>query len=177
MENKGKANEKDVVRLLATNPLTFEQVGDIFGVSKQYIHQIYQKAGRTKRYPIISVKKHRITLCDTCQRLVKLLNQYDIVTRNALEKKLGIPRKQITFHLARIKEARLIPTTVLFFSSDRLANAFVHYKQTDIPIYRIGITYGYKNFHAGISYFGRNGVDISRHPNQGVKALLTRKRV
>ena len=175
-KQRNKELEKQILKWLKTHPLTFAQVGEMLGISKQYVHQIYQRAElegkNVERYPIVSVKHHRINLCVMCQNLIKILNKYDVVSRDALSKKLGIPRSKIPFHLERLKEAGLIPK-VLFFNSDRMAKAFVEYKKTDIPINAVGVHYGYKNFYSRIDRMGKKGIDISRHPNQGVKALLT----
>ncbi len=175
--HRNKEYEKKVLNFLAKHPLTFAQVGDMLGVSRQYIHQVYKRAeveGRnTERYPIISVKNHRVNLCDTCQNLIKIFGKYEVISRDALGRKLGIPRKKIPYHLQRLKELNLVPDSVMFFNSERMAKAWISYKESDIPILQVGSKYGYKNLYSRIDRMGKKGIDISRHPDQNVKALLS----
>ena len=140
---KLRGKEDNLVNDLKDTTLSFEKLGEKYGVSKQAIHA-FSKKQKIKRKP----KRHQTRGCRLCQKLIhiskKPLNEF--ISIHTIVKRTGRSRAECRYHVRRLREQGLVSQRFGRFRSETVEKAYAIYFTEKLSIRAIGRRVGLRNF-------------------------------
>jgi DNA-binding Lrp family transcriptional regulator len=136
-----------------------------YSISKQRIYEILKRAKRLgyviKRQNLL-VRYHDFHQCEVCNKILKIAEKDELITRKHLAQMLSIEVGVCNRHLDRLKGSGFISKKFATIRSDRLVKALRCYKYDSLPPAAVGRKFGYKNFYSILSYQKKKGVNVKR---------------
>ncbi len=170
--------DKKIVNRLNSSPETMTQLARKYGVSKQRIFQILVKAkelGYVVHRSRLLARHHGIHQCEICNKIVRVADKEDLITRKQLAQLLGIDYEICNWHLGQLRESGFVSQKFATLRSDRLAEALRYYKTNSFSPGVVGRKFGYRNFYSLLSYQRKKGIDVEKTLNLSISTLLKRE--
>jgi DNA-binding transcriptional ArsR family regulator len=172
MGNRGalKRHKRKVIRYLSQTTLSFEEIGRIFGVSRQAVNQFTERY-RIKRPPtpyVLRVAGHKVGTCDLCGKIIEVSRKVrsEFLTRKrvmrlvGLKPNIGGDRVRFGDHLRKLKKGGLVEKRFATIQKEKYSKAFRFYLETPISMSRIGRMTGIANFQSIRDRYRRKGFDL-----------------
>jgi DNA-binding transcriptional ArsR family regulator len=153
----------EILRLLKQTNQTYNNIGNQFGVSRQFIWQIC-KSKKIKRPEGVVIENHRIDRCNVCQKVMGRGSINWLGTTRQLARELNVSYATLVPHLVILRRHELVPKDFCFFRSEKVVDALKAYQASSegTSARAIGIQKGVANF-TGILWRARQrGVHIER---------------
>ena len=170
--------DKKIINRLNSSPETMAQLARKYRLSKQRIFQILMKAkelGYAVHRPRLLARHHGIRQCEVCDRILKVADKEDLITRKQLSQLLSIDYKICSWHLNQLKGSGFVSKKFATLRSDRLAKALQYYKYNSFPPSVVGRKFGYRNFYSVLNYQNKKGIDVEKTLSLSMTTLLKRK--
>jgi predicted DNA-binding protein YlxM (UPF0122 family) len=136
-----------------------------YRISKQRIYEILKRAkslGYSIKRQNLLFRYHDIHQCEVCNKILKIAEKDELVTRRHLAQMLSIGEGVCNRHLDRLKGSGFISKKFATIRSDRLVQALQCYKYESLPPAVVGRKFGYKNFYSILSYQKKKGINVKR---------------
>jgi len=151
--------EDNLVKDLKETTLTFEKLGERYGVSRQAIHDFCKRHGikRSKR-----PREHQAEVCRLCQKLIQISKKphSEFISIHTIVKETGESRGECHYHLRRLRIKGLVNKKFGRLLSKRLEKAYAIYFTKRLPVSTIGRKVGLKNFHELIQRHREKGYHV-----------------
>jgi len=161
-----QGKEGDLVKDLKKTTLTFEKLGEKYGVSRQAVHDFCRGRGikRPKR-----PTGHQPRKCPLCQKLIQISKRprSEFISIHTIVKEMGERKQKCVYHLRRLKDRGLISQRFGRLRSRRAEKAYAIYFTKRLPVETIGREVGIKNFHSVIRRYRALGYDVPPSPYGG----------
>jgi len=167
--------DKKIVNRLNSSSETMTHLARKYGISKQRIFQILMKAkelGYVVRRPRLLARHHGIDQCEVCNKILRVADKDDLITKKQLSQLLSIDYKICSWHLGQLKGSGFVSKKFATLRSDRLAKALQYYKYNSLSPSVVGKRFGYKNFYSLLKYQRKKGIDVEKEVNLPIAALL-----
>ncbi len=151
--------EDQLMKDLKKTTLSFEKLGERYGVSKQAIHRFYKKQGIKRP---VRIKKHQTKGCLFCQKLIQISKKphSEFISTHTIMKEAGGSTARYRRHLRILRDMELVSRRFGKLRSKRLEEAYAIYFKERLPIHAIGRRVGLKNFHAILRQHRKLGYDV-----------------
>jgi hypothetical protein len=172
MGNRGalKRHKREVIRYLSQTTLSFEEIGRIFGVSRQAVNQFTERY-RIKRPPtpcILRVTGHKVGTCDLCGKIMEVsrkvrsefLARKRVMRLVGLNPNIGGDRVRFGDHLCKLKKGGFVEKRFATIQKEKYSKAFWLYLEKPIPMARIGKMTRIANFQSIRDRYRRKGFDL-----------------
>ncbi|MGD0915794.1 MAG: hypothetical protein ABSB22_04990 [Thermodesulfobacteriota bacterium] len=145
-----RGKEGELTRDLKRTVIPLWKLGEKYGVSKQAV-QAFQKRWGIKRSP--RPKGHQIEKCPICQKLIEIGKRPygQFISSHTIRKELGMRKRQrgkYLYHLRMVRGKELVNSKFGCLHSRRVEKAYQLYFTKCLPIRRIGLMAGLKNFQS-----------------------------
>jgi hypothetical protein len=170
--------DKKIVNRLNSSPETMAQLARKYGVSKQRIFQILMKAkelGYVVHRPRLLARHHGIHQCEVCNKILRVADREDLITRKQLAQLLSIDYEICNWHLSQLRGFGFVSKKFATLRSDRLAKALQYYKTNSFPPGVVGRKFGYRNFYSLLNYQRKKGIDVEKTLNLSISTLSKRE--
>jgi hypothetical protein len=170
--------DKKIVNRLNSSPDTMAQLARKYGVSKQRIFQILMKAkelGYVVHRPRLLARHHGIHQCEVCNKILRVADREDLITRKQLAQLLSIDYEICNWHLSQLRGFGFVSKKFATLRSDRLAKALQYYKTNSFPPGVVGRKFGYRNFYSLLNYQRKKGIDVEKTLNLSISTLSKRE--
>ena len=156
-----KKVEDQLIRDLKETTLTFQRLGEKYGVTRQAVFGFCDRRGikRLNRIAIEHTKR-----CSICKSLIGFARHphSDFVTSHTIKAKLGIKDGQWGYHLSILKRKGLVSQKFGRLQSRKAERAYKIYFKKRLPVKTIGRQVGFKNFYAIIKEHRALGWDVPK---------------
>jgi len=163
--------QKDkVLRYLENTTLTFEEIGKVFGTSRQAVKQFFQRHPvlRPPRPPVVKILDHRVDKCDLCTKIIQISKKLrsEFLTKNRVANLVGLDRsnpddrERFSRHLHVLKKGALVDKKFASIQKEKYVKAFLLYLTRSIPMSKIGKTLGIKNFQSIRDRYREKGFNL-----------------
>jgi len=167
--------DKKIVRRLNSSSETMAHLARKYGISKQRIFQIMTKAkelGYDVRRPRLLARHHGIHQCEVCNKILRVADKDNLITKKQLSQFLNIDDKICSWHLTQLKGSGLVSKKFATLRSDRLAKALQYYKYNSLSPSVVGKRFGYRNFYSLLNYQRKKGINVEKEANLPIATLL-----
>ncbi len=157
--------DKKIVNRLNSSFDTMSKLAKRYGVSKQRIHQILEKAkklGYVIHRPRPLARHHQIPQCEVCGKILQVSEKDSLITRRQLSEMLNIDYRVCGWHLNQLRVSGFVSKKFVTMRSDRLARAIRYYRYSSLSPSAVGRKFGYKNFYSLLSYQKKRGMEVKR---------------
>ena len=158
-----KKVEGQLIRDLVVTTLTFERIGEKYGVTKQAIFSFCDKRGiRRPTRPKMQKPEHTEMKCSICQGLLRIAKKprSDFICRETLRGRLGFQGRELSPHLAFLRKKGLVSQKFGRLLSKRAELAYQIYFRKTLPVEVIGKQAGLRNFHSLIQRHRASGWNV-----------------
>jgi len=147
MGRRGTVQDKkdNLIRNLKETTLSFEKLGERYGVSRQAIWDFFKRQG-IKRPS--KPRGHNTDKCRLCQKLIKISNKphSEFISIHTIVKRMGRSRAECRYHVRRLIEQGLVGQRFGRFRSETVEKAYEIYFTEKLSIRAIGRRVGLRNF-------------------------------
>jgi hypothetical protein len=154
------------------------QLARKYGVSKQRIFQILMKAqdlGYAVHRPRLLARHHGIHQCEICNKILRVADKDDLITRKQLAQLLSVDYEICNWHLNQLRGSGFVSKKFATLRSDRLAKALQYYKYNSFRPGVVGRKFGYRNFYSLLNYQRKKGIDVEKTLDLSIATLLQRE--
>lgn len=166
--------DKKIIKRLNSSSETMAHLARRHGVSKQRIFQILMKArelGYVVRRPRLSAREHGIRQCEVCNRILRVADKDNLITRKQLSELLSIDYEICNWHLSQLKGSGFVSKRFATLRSDRLVRALQYYKYNSLPPGVVGKRFGYRNFYSLLNYQRKKGINVEKEAHLPITGL------
>ena len=161
MAKRGILQDKkdNLVKDLKRTTLSFEKLGEKYGVSRQAIHDFFKRQGIKRP---VRPRGHQIEKCRLCQELIQISKKPHsaFISIHTILKKMKGSRPRCLYHLRTLRDKGLVDEKFGRLQSKRVEKAYAIYFKEGIPIRMIGWKVGLKNFPSIIIKHRQSGWNI-----------------
>lgn len=160
------SRDKKIVEKINSTSVTTLQLADEYGITKQRIHQILERArelGYAVRKGKLSRRHHAIDQCDLCRKLLLMAEKDDLVTKKDLAQMLNVEPSVCSWHLRQLKVSGAVSKKFATVRSPSIIKALRFYRKSSLSAYAVGRKFGYKNFSSILKYQEQKGISVERN--------------
>jgi len=151
--------EDDLVRDLKKTTLSFEKLGERYGVSRQAVHDFSKRQGIKRP---VKPRGHQTEGCRLCQKLIQISKKphSEFISIHTIAKKMGVSWAKSLYHLRTLRAKGLVTEKFGRLQSKRVEKAYSVYFKKRLPVLTIGRKVGIKNFHSIIRKHRESGWNV-----------------
>ena len=154
---RGKGD--DLARDLKETTLSFQKLGEKYGVSKQAVHDFSKRQGIKRP---LKTRGHQTEGCRLCQELIQISKKphSEFISIHTIVKEIGGSRVKYLYHLRTLRDKGLVNPKFGRLLSKRAEKAYAIYFKKRLPIGMIGRKVGLKNFPSIIAKHRKLGYEV-----------------
>ena len=135
----------NLVKDLERTALSFEKLGERYGVSRQAIHFFYRRQRITRS---VKPRGHQTERCRLCQKLIQISNEphSEFISLPTIVNKIGQLGAECRYHLRKLREKGLVDERFGRLGSKKVEKAYTIYFKERLSMRSIGRKVGLKNF-------------------------------
>jgi hypothetical protein len=155
-----QGKEDNLLKDLKETTLTFKELGERYGVSRQAVHAFSKRQGIKRP---LKPKGHQTGECRLCQKLIQISKKphSEFISIHTIRKEMGVKsgRKYLS-HLRILRDRGLVSQKFGRLHSKKAEKAYAIYFTKRLPIRTIGRRVGYKSFYSIIQWHRGLGYDV-----------------
>jgi predicted DNA-binding protein YlxM (UPF0122 family) len=154
-----QGKEDNLLKDLKETTLTFKELGERYGVSRQAVHAFSKRQGIKRP---LRAKGHKTGECRLCQKLIQTSKKphSEFISIHTIVKETGGSGAKCRYHLRTLRDRGLVDEKFGRLLSKRAEKAYAIYFKKRLPISMIGRKVGLKNFYSVIEKHRKLGWNV-----------------